>query len=94
MRYWAEKNGKYIGMAVGNGDNGMNNFYSVLWKEENMHTKALYRNVNMVVAGNEMKVNALQPQEGVFNFATGDPLVKFTQKHNMKSRGHTLLWHS
>ena len=34
LRYWAEKNGKYIGMAVGNGDNGMNNFYSVLWKED------------------------------------------------------------
>ena len=94
LRYWAEKNSKYIGMAVGNGDNGMNNFYSVLWKDQNMHTKALYRNFNMLVAGNEMKVDALQPQQGVFNFSKGDTLVKFTQKHNMKLRGHTLLWHS
>jgi endo-1,4-beta-xylanase len=48
----------------------------------------------MVEPENEMKWTATEPAEGIFDFAAGDAIVAFAQAHNMKVRGHNLLWHS
>lgn len=48
----------------------------------------------VLVAGNEMKPDALQPIEGRFNWREADRFVDFAQKNNMLVRGHTLLWHN
>jgi endo-1,4-beta-xylanase len=42
----------------------------------------------------ELKWKALRPLETVFNFDAFDWLVNFTQKNNMRFRGHNLVWHA
>ena len=78
LRYYAERNGKNIGVAVsswkGNMDEGGKQF-------------------NMLVAENEMKMETLQPQRGQFSFGSADGLVSFAQRNKMAMRGHCLVWH-
>jgi len=54
----------------------------------------LKREFAMVVAENEMKVDAIEPSQNNFNFSNGDKLVNFAMQNNMKVRGHTLVWHA
>ena len=51
-------------------------------------------NFNSVVAENCMKSEALQPEEGKFDFGLADQFVKFGEDNNMFIVGHTLIWHS
>lgn len=52
----------------------------------------LAREFNMVEPENVMKWAAIEPAEGQFNFGPGDEVVAFAEAHNMKVRGHNLLW--
>jgi endo-1,4-beta-xylanase len=54
----------------------------------------LAREFNCIVAENCMKFKYLQPRRGRFHFADADRLVAFAQKHAMRLRGHTLVWHN
>lgn len=49
-------------------------------------------------AENEMKFGVIHPRPGSdahpYNFTGGDALVAFAQSHDMKVRGHTLVWHN
>ena len=78
LRYYAERNGKNIGVAVSS------------WKG-NMEEGG--KQFNMLVAENEMKMETLQPQRGQFSFGSADGLVSFAQKNKMAMRGHCLVWH-
>src|ERR1039458_10291866 len=49
---------------------------------------------SMIEAENEMKVAAIEPTQGVFNFAPGDILVSFAQTNAMELRGHNLCWYA
>ena len=49
---------------------------------------------DMVTPGNEMKWDTTEPSNGSYNFAPGDTIVSFAQSHNMRVRGHNLVWHS
>jgi len=53
----------------------------------------LLRHFNVLVLGNGMKQDAIQPSEGRFNWGQGDALVDFAAKTNKLTRGHTLVWH-
>lgn len=87
LRYHAQKCGKNIGAAIPVWRIDVNN--------DNLDmTQTIYSNFNMVVAENEMKIDALQPNRGEFNFYGGDCLVNLAERHNMSVRGHTLVWHS
>jgi endo-1,4-beta-xylanase len=44
--------------------------------------------------GNSMKWDTTEPTQNTFSFTKGDAVVTFAQAHNMKVRGHTLLWHN
>lgn len=48
-------------------------------------------------AENEMKFGLIHPRPDTdpdpYDFAGGDALVAFAQRHNLLVRGHTLVWH-
>lgn len=52
------------------------------------------KHFNSVVAENAMKIEELQPAEGVFDFRHADELVKLATDNNLTLIGHCLVWHS
>lgn len=58
------------------------------------HFRLLVKHFGAIVAGNEMKPEALQPREGVFSFTVADRLVSYADLTGSRLRGHTLLWHN
>jgi endo-1,4-beta-xylanase len=47
----------------------------------------------LIVPENELKMPAIQPQPGVFDFQRGDTLASFAETNGLLMRGHCLLWH-
>lgn len=83
-RYWADKLGKNIGCCISpNQISG-----------SGRSVETFYKNFNMLVGENAMKMDATEPGNNSFNFSQGDQIVNFAKAHNMKVRGHTLCWHS
>jgi endo-1,4-beta-xylanase len=58
-----------------------------------LQSELIKKHFNSITAENDMKIDSMQPTEGNFNFAKGDPYVEFTQENGMRLRGHTLCWH-
>ncbi|WP_341720906.1 endo-1,4-beta-xylanase [Micromonospora sp. FIMYZ51] len=79
----AAQSGRYFGTAV-----------AVNRLNDSAYTTILNREFNQVTAENEMKIDALQPQQGQFNYGNGDRLVQHARSQGMQVRGHTLAWHS
>ena len=79
----AAEKGRYFGAAVGTYKFSDSTYMSVLNRE-----------FNSVVAENEMKWDATEPQRGVFNYSGGDRIVSHARANGMSMRGHTLLWHA
>lgn len=86
LRDYADEYGKKIGVAVPVWRIDVNN-------DGLPETQAVYNNFNILVAENEMKIDALQPNRGQFEFYHGDNLVNFAERHGMTVRGHTLCWY-
>lgn len=81
LRYYADTNDKHVGVAL------------CTYKGYQSDRDESGLQFNMMVAENEMKMDALQPQRGQFNFGSADNLVSFAQKNKMTVRGHCLVWH-
>ena len=81
LRYYAEKNDKYIGVAL------------CTYKGYQSDRDESGRQFNMMVAENEMKMDVLQPSQGQFSYYAADELVNFAKQNNMAVRGHCLVWH-
>ncbi|MEO3816480.1 endo-1,4-beta-xylanase [Plantactinospora sp. B24E8] len=79
----AAERGRYFGAAVGTYKFSDSTYMSVLNRE-----------FNSLVAENEMKWDATEPQRGVFNYGAGDRIVSHARSQGMTVRGHTLLWHA
>ncbi len=39
-----------------------------------------------------MKMDAMQPEQGAFNFVKVDEMVQMAKEHDIKLRGHVLVW--
>ena len=91
LRYYVEQcgNGKHIGVAA---PSGYKNVFDPSVYTTDM-AKTIYYNFNMVVAEDDMKFDAIEPNRNGFNFGYADALVDFAERHGMKVRGHTLCWH-
>jgi endo-1,4-beta-xylanase len=63
-------------------------------KNEETYSQALAREFNVIVPENAMKFASLRPSRTQFNFADADAIVDFAEAHEMKVRGHTLVWHN
>jgi endo-1,4-beta-xylanase len=48
---------------------------------------------NSITAENAMKMESLQPREGVFFWQLADSIVNFAVNNGIKVRGHNLCWH-
>lgn len=89
LRTYAEKANKFVGSCVSLYDGKVN-----VDDESDAKTQLLDKEFNMVVCENEMKFDATEPSQGNFNYYNGDRLIDFAQRHNMRVRGHALVWHS
>ncbi|MFD1956465.1 endo-1,4-beta-xylanase [Paenibacillus thailandensis] len=58
------------------------------------HAQLLEKHFNALTAGNELKWDATEPQEGQFDFTRADRAFHFAQASGIAFRGHTLVWHS
>jgi endo-1,4-beta-xylanase len=50
------------------------------------------REFDSMTPENELKMAALQPHRGKYDFADADELVRFAREHGKAVRGHTLIW--
>jgi endo-1,4-beta-xylanase len=48
---------------------------------------------NCAVAEYGMKWDSMEPQQGTFDFSLGDQVVAFARQHDMRLKGHALVWH-
>ncbi|GGM26101.1 beta-xylanase [Micromonospora yangpuensis] len=83
LRAAAAEKGRYFGAAVGTGKFSNTTYMNVLNRE-----------FNSLVAENEMKWDATEPQQGRFNYTGGDRIVSHARANGMTVRGHALLWHA
>jgi endo-1,4-beta-xylanase len=60
---------------------------------EAFYAATLAREFNMLEPEDAMKWEALRPDSQSFDFSQADRLVDFAARHDMKVRGHTLVWH-
>ena len=59
---------------------------------ESAYASTLAREFNMVEAEDAMKWWVLRPDKDTYDFRQADEVVRFAQSHQMKVRGHCLVW--
>ncbi|HVI09437.1 MAG TPA: endo-1,4-beta-xylanase [Candidatus Binatia bacterium] len=59
---------------------------------EPLYASTLSREYNLVEAEDAMKWWVLRPDRETFDFRQGDEIVRFARAHNMRVRGHCLVW--
>jgi endo-1,4-beta-xylanase len=60
---------------------------------EPAYAATLSREFNMLEPEDALKWDTLRPDPRSFDFHQADQLLDFATRHNMKVRGHTLVWH-
>ena len=81
LRQVADQDGMLIGTAVRSTQ-----------LSEPAYASTLAREFNMVEAEDAMKWWVLRPDAITYDFRQGDEVVRFAQAHQMKVRGHCLVW--
>ncbi|WP_333769887.1 endo-1,4-beta-xylanase [Streptomyces sp. IBSBF 2435] len=83
LRSLAEAQNRYFGTALTTSDLGNSNEMAI--------SNAQF---DMVTPGNEMKWDTTEPGNGQYNFGPGDQIMSYATSHNMRVRGHNLVWHA
>jgi GH35 family endo-1,4-beta-xylanase len=60
---------------------------------EAAYSSTLAREFNMVEPEDALKWEVVHPERESFDFSQADQIVDFAARHDMKVRGHTLVWH-
>jgi endo-1,4-beta-xylanase len=81
LRQEAENDGVLVGTAV-----------RPAQLSETAYASTLAREFNMVEAEDVMKWWVLRPDSSTYDFRQGDEVVRFAQAHQLKVRGHCLVW--
>jgi len=81
LRQAADRDGVLIGTAIRPAQLSETAYFSTLARE-----------FNMVEAEDAMKWWVLRPGAATYDFRQGDEVVRFAQAHQMKVRGHCLVW--
>jgi endo-1,4-beta-xylanase len=63
-----------------------------LFDSDPEYVPTLVREFDSVTAENAHKWPSLHPSQGVYDFAEADAVVELAEAHDMRVRGHTLLW--
>jgi endo-1,4-beta-xylanase len=61
-------------------------------REDTRYRDTFLREFDALTPENELKMAALQPRRGAFDFARGDELVEFARRHGRAIHGHALVW--
>lgn len=56
--------------------------------------KIILENFCSITCENEMKPGEVHPEENVWKWERADAIANFCREHNVKMRGHCLVWHS
>ncbi|MHB1022535.1 MAG: endo-1,4-beta-xylanase [Acidobacteriaceae bacterium] len=83
LKAHAEKNGLLYGSAV----------RPELFKTDAAYTQLVIDQCDILVAEDAMKWAALRPTFNSYSFDEADALLAFAEQHQMKLRGHNLVWH-
>ena len=83
LRDLARDRGIEIGAAVGTG----------LQMREPDYAEVLAREFSVLTPENSMKFGPIHPEPSEYDFTQPDALVAFAEEHDMKVRGHALVWH-
>jgi endo-1,4-beta-xylanase len=59
---------------------------------ESSYRDTFVREFDSLTPENELKMQALQPRRGQFDFGAADALVRFARRNHKTVRGHTLVW--
>lgn len=59
-----------------------------------LHDQIVAGEFNMITPANSMKMNLIQPTQGVFDFTDTDALVTWANQNGLEFRGHPLVWHT
>jgi endo-1,4-beta-xylanase len=60
---------------------------------EQAYAGTLAREFNMLEPEDALKWEIVHPEKDRYDFSQADRVVAFAARHNMKVRGHTLVWH-
>jgi endo-1,4-beta-xylanase len=82
LREAAQDSGMLIGTAV-----------RPAYLSESSYASTLAREFNMVEPEDVLKWETAHPEPQSFDFSQADKIVDFATRHEMKIRGHTLVWH-
>lgn len=58
------------------------------------HNAIVAGEFNMITPANSMKMNIIQPSQGVFDFTETDALYAWAQEKGLEFHGHPLVWHT